>query len=448
MRPEEVAAVGDLAADAVGGVAARVQDVHAGIARRVFWTLGAGATPVRLIHDGIAGISYRAVRGISAAVLRSGAVAAGAVLPHDAESIDSGRLGRRAVGALNGAFGDALERRQSPLAVQLTLRRAGRSVTPVADSLAHAYPDATPRLAVFLHGLGSSEDAWNRAADRVPTYGARLRLELDYTPIYVRYNSGRHISENGRELGRLLEQVQREWPTELTEIALIGHAMGGLLARSACHYGAGSRWVGHVRHVVALGSPHHGAPFEHVARATSAAFSRLPETRAVTKALSVRSAGVRDLGGGYLVDEDWSGADRDAHHPDPGREIPFLRTANHYFVSASLTRSAEAPLGRLLGDLLVLRSSAWAHGRQGERLRFPVDNYRHIGAANHFDLLNHPAVGDQLVRWLRGRPELPAPVPGCGRGRPRVLAARLESDLEWTPWPRAVSAQAQAWQRV
>jgi hypothetical protein len=360
MRPEEVAAVGDLAAEAVGGVVGRVQDVHAGIARRAFWALGAGATPVRLVHDGITGISYKAVRGIGAAALRSGALAASAMWPSDAASIDNRQLGRRAVGALNGAFGDALERRGSPLAVRMTLRRSGQAVAPVADTLAPAFPDATPRLAVFLHGQGETEDAWSRAADRAPPYGLRLRAELGYTPLFVRYNTGRPISENGRELGWLLEQVQREWPTEVAEIALIGHAMGGLVARSACYDGAGSLWARRVRHVFALGSPHHGSLYGAAPEAT-------------------------------------------------GRELPFLRSANHYFVSASLTRGADAPLGRLVGDLFVRRSSAWAQAQPGEPLRFPVANYLHIGGANHFDLLNHPAVGDQLVRWLRGPPGLPAP---------------------------------------
>jgi hypothetical protein len=46
-------------------------------------------------------------------------------------------------------------------------------------------------------------------------------------------------------------------------------------------------------------------------------------------------------------------------------------------------------------------------------MRFAVDQYRHIGGATHFDLLNHPAIYDQIKLWLRagGRAELPAPAP-------------------------------------
>jgi pimeloyl-ACP methyl ester carboxylesterase len=314
MRPEEVAAVGDLAAEALGGAVEQIHDVHAGIARRVFWAIGDVAAPVRLLHDGIAGLTYRSVRGIGTTVLRTGALAASATLPADAPSIESRPLGRVAVGILNGAFGDALERRHSPLAVEMTVRWSGLPVEPVAEALARAFPDAAPRIAVFLHGVGQTEDAWTRRADRVPPYGHRLQTELGYTPVYVRYNSGRPISENGRDLARLLAQIHRAWPTEIDEISLVGHSMGGQVARSACWYGAELAWAQRLRHVVSLGSPH-------------------------------------------------------------GGEIKLLPTANHHFVSARRSRDPHALLGRLL----------------------------------QLDLLNHPAIGRQLVRWLGGPPALPAP---------------------------------------
>ena len=80
------------------------------------------------------------------------------------------------------------------------------------DALRRAFPDATPRLAVFLHGLCETDDAWRlRAARHVP-YGERLRTELGYTPIFIRYNSGLHISHNGRALAALLDALTEHWP--------------------------------------------------------------------------------------------------------------------------------------------------------------------------------------------------------------------------------------------
>jgi pimeloyl-ACP methyl ester carboxylesterase len=182
------------------------------------------------------------------------------------------------------------------------------------------------------------------------------------------------------------------------EIALFGHAMGGLVARAACHYGSGRAWTRYVRHVIMLGAPHGGAPLEQLTAAAGGILARLPETRPVARAIEQRSAGIKDLRYGYVVDEDWADGDRSA----PPREIPFLEGAKHYFVSS--------------GDLFVTRRSAWAR-RAREPVRFPAEHYAHIDGVSHFDLLNHPAVYAQIHWWLCSRRALPAPAGGVGRGQ-------------------------------
>jgi PGAP1-like protein len=403
MRREELVAGGDLAAVGVAGVTRHIHELHSGISQRVFSALGEAAEPVRVVHDGIAGVAYGSTRVLAGGAIRAGARVAGALRPDDAPPLDRSTRARLVVGALNGAWGDTLERRGNPLAAAMTVRMRGDAVALSTSSLAAAFPAATPRLAVFLHGLCETEDGWRLHADRARPYGERLAAELGYTPVYLRYNSGRHISDNGRSLAALLDELVAAWPIAVGEIALIGHSMGGLIARSACHYGAGRDAVARVRQIVALGAPHHGAQLERAAHAAGAALRRLPETRALSTALGSRSVGIRDLYHGYLVDEDWENFDPDEFFVAAAREIPFLDTATHYFVAATLTRDSEAPLGRAFGDLLVSRPSAWKQ-RRNERLRFPVDNYRHYGGATHFDLLNHPAIGDQLIDWLGSRP--------------------------------------------
>ncbi len=176
----------------------------------------------------------------------------------------------------------------------------------------------------------------------------------------VRYNSGRHISENGRSLADVLERVVEQWPVEVERIALVGHSMGGLVARSACHQAAedGAAWVERVRHVISLGSPHLGAPLAQGVHVATAALRALPETRPFGNFLGRRSGGIRDLRHGSLVDEDWRDRDPDALRAAACREVPLLPHATHCFVSATITRDARHPLGRLLGDALVLSGSA------------------------------------------------------------------------------------------
>ncbi len=409
MRPDEARSLARLAGNAAGGVATQVQEMHASIAGRVFGLLGPMGSGVRTAHDTISAGAYTGARALTGTLVRGGVHAYGLARTDTDTALSDLPRTRIAVGALNGAFGDLLERTRSPLATETTVLHHGRPLLVLKpDALADALPQARSRVVIFLHGLCETEDAWRLGAQRHRPYPDGLDAEHGMTALTVRYNSGRHISHSGRDLAARLEALVAAWPVPVTEIAFVGHSMGGLVARSACHYGAGGIWVPRVRKVVMLGVPHHGAPLELAANAATAALSVLPETRVLARPLRARSVGVKDLGYGYVVDEDWEGHDADALWTDTGTEIPFLDSAEHFFVSATLTRDPHAPLARVFGDLLVLHSSAWAHRRSDERLRFPLDRYRHIGGASHFTLLNHPAIYALLADWL-GQRALPAP---------------------------------------
>jgi pimeloyl-ACP methyl ester carboxylesterase len=295
----------------------------------------------------------------------------------------------------------------------MTVRRRGEDVELTGAGVGGAFPDATPRLAVFVHGLCETDDAWRfaplgrRDATRV-TYGSRLRRDLGYTPVYVRYNTGLHVSDSGRRLSRLLDELAESWPQPVEEIALVGHSMGGLVARSACHAGheANARWVDRLRHVFCLGTPHLGAPLEKAANVAGWALARLPETRPLARLVNGRSAGIKDLRFGSCVEADWCDCDPDEFLKDRCQNVPFLETATYYFVGATLAQRPDDPLGVLLGDLLVRYPSASGSGPR-RRIPFEIDNGLHLGGLNHFDLLNHPSVYEQLSKWL-ARPALAA----------------------------------------
>jgi pimeloyl-ACP methyl ester carboxylesterase len=409
MQREEITALGDLASEAAAGATRQIHEMHTGIARRVWHRVGPAALPVKLAHDRIARSAYSAASELTRAVVRAGAQAASAVQPPDSPSMQDSHVGRAVVSALNGVFGDTLERSGNRLALRMSLRRGGRDLELTTPALARAYPHAKPRLAVFVHGLCETDEAWKIAAGRHVPYGYRMEVELGYSPLYLRYNTGRHISENGREFADMLERLVAAWPVPVDEVVLIGHSMGGLVSRSAAHYGAESNCVAKVHHVFTLGTPHRGAPLEQATNAATAALARLPETRPLAKALNIRSSGIKDLRYGYLVDECWMDQDCDAYLRNTSSEIPFLPTARHYFICATLSREADAPAGRIIGDLLVLRPSAWAQEAKTKRLQFPIEHYYHVGGANHFDLLNHPAIYAQIRRCLSSQRALPAP---------------------------------------
>ena len=306
------------------------------------------------------------------------------------------------VGALTGLVGDRLEREGSDLHQPLAARLDGRPVAPEPEALRAAYPDATGLLVVFLHGLMESEFSWHRGAGTGGrTYGSRLREELGFTPVELRYNTGCHISQNGLELADMLERLAAAWPVEVERIALVGHSMGGLVARSACHQAAerGDAWAGRVRHVVSLGSPHMGAPLAQGVHWASAALHTLPETRPLASLLRRRSAGIRDLRHGSLVDADWRERDPDALRAAACQEVPLLEGATHCFVAATVLPNARHPVSRLVGDYLVLEGSASGRSRT-RRIPFEADHGLVVGGTHHIALLNHPVVYERLRDWL------------------------------------------------
>lgn len=408
---EEIRAAGRLVGDVLAGGVGAVRDVHRAVAHRTFRAVGPVADPVRLLHDGISALVYATVGAAHAVIPRAGAAVAAQVAPPDATPLGQRRVATLALGAVNGLWGDRMSTSYPALAPPMAVRsragqHAGRDVPLTGEGLRQAYPDATGRLAVFLHGLCETEDWWRMYSrrhygDDTTSYGSLLRRDLGYTPVYLRYNTGERISRTGRRLSAVLESLVDGWPVPVTGIALIGHSMGGLVARSACHYGQadGQRWTRAVAHVCCLGSPHLGAPLEKGATVAAWFLARLPETRPAARILNLRSVGIRDLGHGAVVDEDWRDVDADEYPRDRCTRVPLLPHAAHYFVGVTLTRRPDHPVGVLVGDLMVRLPSAAGRGAH-RRVPFEAGTGRHVGALHHLDLLNHPAIYSQLHAWL------------------------------------------------
>jgi pimeloyl-ACP methyl ester carboxylesterase len=381
---------------AFGGIGS----VQQAVAGRVFRAVGPGAALVRPVHEAV---TRGVFAGLGLGTRAIGVAAAAAVGRREAPALSTTPRGSALIAAVTGLRGDALEAEGSPLCQPMAVRVKGEPVPLDPDALRGAFPEATPRIVVFLHGLMETEFSWRLGGRE--TYGERLARELGCTPVYVRYNSGRRISENGRSLSELMEDLVASWPVDAGEVALVGHSMGGLVARSACCHATedDADWVRLVTHSVSLGTPHMGAPLEQAVHVLSAGLARLPETRPFANFLRRRSGGIRDLRQGSLVDEDWRDRDPDALRGAACAEVPLLEGATHCFVSATITRSDRHPLGRLLGDTLVLAPSASGRSRT-RRIPFEDEYGMHLGGATHFALVNHPAVYERLRDWLAAAP--------------------------------------------
>ncbi|MEV4315608.1 alpha/beta hydrolase [Actinocrispum sp. NPDC049592] len=326
---------------------------------------------------GIAGTTVTTIRDLPEAVLTKSAA------------------GQWAAGFANGVFGERVDGSGEPLPAVMSVRVGQRRVKLTRASVAAAYPSASRRLVVFLHGLVETERSWLRSGWTAGTrsggdFGSRLAKDLGCSPVYVRYNSGRHISDNGRELIDLLSGLVDAWPVAVTDIVLVGHSMGGLVARSALHqaHARAKGWSSKVTRLVCLGTPHTGAPLERVVARASALLGRGLLGVPLSWLLALRSDGIKDLAVGCLHEKQWM-----RQYADETLETVLPPTVRQLFISATLSRLDGSMLGRLVGDLLVGPASAADDSQRAD--------VRWLGGLNHFDLLRHDRVYDAMLTWLR-----------------------------------------------
>ncbi|GAA4781982.1 permease [Actinomycetospora chlora] len=402
----EVRGAAGVASEAVDIISRPVQGTHEAIAGTVFGALrrvglGPASKPVQVMHDGISTGVYAAVRGISHLAGRGVGAAAALARPGEWRPITGSPRGAVLTGAINGLVGDHMVALDNDLAVPMTLYTA-----TVADSYGEQYgelptdPEALrtvvcdhpdrdlTRLVLFVHGLGETEHAWRLygEASAGEGYAERVASATGATPLLLRYNTGLRIADNGAALSMVLTDLWRRWPEQVSRLDLVGHSMGGLVLRHACHHAVqtGQPWVGAVRRMIYLGSPHRGAPLAHRVDQLATQLSRWSRSRTWGEFLDRRSAGIRDLVAGVS-----------------DTEVPLLAHASHHAVAACVTSSEHHPLANALGDLLVPVDSA----------RGALTDVEPLTSSHHFHLLNDPDVHEHLMRWLTAPDDEDEPAP-------------------------------------
>lgn len=246
--------------------------------------------------------------------------------------------------------------------------------------------------------------------DRVVDHGQSLATAHKSSPVYLRYNSGLHVSQNGRELSGLLEKLITGWPTPIEELSVVAHSMGGLLIRSAFHVAKedASRWPDRLKKIVFLGTPHHGAPLEQAGNWVDRILASTPYTAPFARLGHLRSAGITDLRYGHVLDEDWQGRDRFRREPDHRRAVPLPTDVACFTVAATTADTRGVLADRLIGDGLVPVNSALGRHTDPERnLDFPETSQQIQVRTSHLGLLSSPEVSRRIVEWLA-----PDPPPG------------------------------------
>jgi pimeloyl-ACP methyl ester carboxylesterase len=372
--------------------ASRVQEMHQAIAGKTFDGLlmvPGLAMPTRIVqgvHDAITQGVYAAVRhGGSAAF----ALAGGLERRIDDPDRIPGKKEQAFRSVLNGAVGDALVAAGSALAVQMSLHDRDGPLTPAALAT------LPTRTCIFLHGLACDEHSWRLRPDAwagtpwadaflpgaQPTYGALLERDLGVGAVWLRYNTGLAVEQNAEQLAALLQRASAAAP-QVKEWVLVGHSMGGLVARRAHALAAetGLTWAAQVPMIICLGSPHQGAPLAGLGHAAAAVLDMTDVTRPLARIANARSRGIKDLKRGLR------GAARSA----PALRLVFGTLGDEVGIGPLV--------GHWLGDGLVRAGSASADELAGDVERVE------LAGLGHMALLNHPRVYTVIRDWLHDDP--------------------------------------------
>lgn len=395
-RSSDLQGVSSLITDTIIGITNLVEAMHKQVVHPPFLP----STPIQHLVSNVTGLVYNNIRWSTQLIGNGIDKLLQGLSPLIGELKDTDeKAAIRSV--LNGVVGDYLEEHENPLKISMQFRYQAKAISLDTKSLKKIYPAINGKILLMVHGSSMNDIKWTRKGHN---HGEVLAKELNKTLLYLHYNTGRHISTNGKNLSELLEELVAHWPVPLQEINIIAHSMGGLVSRSAIYYGQHQHktWTKHLKKIIFLGTPHHGAPLEKLGNYIDNILEAIPYARPFARLGKIRSAGITDLRYGNIIDEDWQGNDRFKLQSDKRLSVSLPENIDCYSIAGVIGKTSNPLSSRLLGDNLVgLKSALGQHTNPNKKLNFKKKNVWIAYENNHLDLLSNPEVYKKMKRWMK-----------------------------------------------
>ncbi|MBK9733814.1 MAG: hypothetical protein IPO92_02105 [Saprospiraceae bacterium] len=305
---------------------------------------------------------------------------------------------------INGVFGDKIEHTSLGIIMGFYLKNKPIILDKKAmlEYTGGVQEKITSKICILIHGLTNNESTWS-FKDK-SDYGLMLSRELSFTPFYVRYNTGLHISDNGKNLSDIIETLCKNYPVPIDEISIIAHSMGGLVTHSACHLAKTQDlfWTKKLRNVFLLATPHLGSFLEQFANITTNILDKIPNwpTRMVGRAINMRSAGIKDLRFGYITEEDWKNKQPDSLLSNTKKPVSKLEGVNYFVIYGILPRKEKHWLGNVFGDVLVTAKSATGRSYDNSGFNFREEHHFEFPKTNHATFTSNQAVYKKILELL------------------------------------------------
>ncbi len=304
---------------------------------------------------------------------------------------------------LNGLHGDVFKENNDPLAIKIHFRYNNQDIS--LNKLADYYnlDQFEGKVSILIHGLMGDEYMWKAMeADDDNKIGDWLEKNETAHILYLRYNTGLHISENGRTLSNLLEQFITLFGSKIKQLSLIGHSMGGLVIRSAGYYAdiQRQRWTEKLKTIFLIGVPNEGSYLAQIGFFVGHVFRKVDFSYNdyIAKFMDVRSNGIKDLSYAYLTDEDWlneNAGDLDKYTVSKVRPVLGVK----YYLIGGILGKKNNILSSYFGDGLVGSDSALTDELNTNNL----ENIESIifEKENHLSLLESKKVAEYILEKLK-----------------------------------------------
>ena len=372
--------INQLASEGIIGVTDLVESMHQRIA-----TLGGVLNPQNTERtSGLTGFIYRRIQQTTSLVTHGVDWAIKSFTPW-LPALKDNPTRQQWLAVLNGVIGDHLHATNNPLALPMTWQHQHRTLSPQQVAEITSHNNHQPLL--LIHGLCMNDYLWRRPSQdpSCHDHGQALQQDLSLSPIYLRYNTGLAVCDNGQRLAAQIQQFCQLLPND-KQLHVLCHSMGGLIMRSAMHLAElnGDDWPDKLGKVVFLGTPHQGAVLEKTGHLIDYLLSINPYSAPFAKLGQVRSQGIKNLRHGTIT-HDTITRDHQA--------IQLPAGVNAYALAASTKNTGKQGRQNWLGDGLVsVQSALGEHPKAGREIHFKASHKHTFKQVNHMQLLSDQQV--------------------------------------------------------
>jgi hypothetical protein len=307
---------------------------------------------------------------------------------------------------INGLHGDSMDEKGHKALIKMSFRHKSLDINLKDIKEKFKLADNEGKLIIMVHGLMNDETIWHsNPEDLIQRMGTFLEKQNKANILYIRYNTGRHISQNGRDFSSLIQNLIDTFKNYIKELTIISHSMGGLVTRSAGYYAekSGHNWLSKLKNVFLIGVPNEGSYLARVAHMAQYFLRKFDPTEndTIAKFFEIRSNGIKDLSFGFLVDEDWQNPNYEREKKVKATKVYPVPNVEYYLVAGTVsTKSEKKKIFTFFGDGLVEKQSALSDLFKEKESQQGMVHFKLFENENHLSLLESEKVQEFMFESL------------------------------------------------